>query len=835
VRLRGVRRAAVAARIALVSFVCASSSVSPRALAFTWPDAVDRVDRDLSSPDPGVRRAAAERLEALAPAVVAPLVLRALGDADVEVRILAAHAAIAKRVAPATAVVLPWLGEREARLRATACEVVGALPDPEAVAQLARALGDSEPIVRAAAAVALGQQASALAAPPLLGKLDDASPVVRVEVVRALAHLGDRRSVIPLVGKAEDAVPEVRKEVARALGELDDRRAAPALVLQLRDGSADVKAASLAALGRLRAEGAVDTIVPLTSDRNPLLRRAAVDALGRIASPDAVRALVGLLGTGDDSAGGSETSSVREALVFAGAQAVAPLTALLSGSPTAATAMSAAWILGELGAEVAIPDIVHAMRRGTLPVTGALRALSSIGSPEAVPVVLEFVDDANAATRREAIGAATRLLDTARPDGRAVEPLSAALRDPALAIAERARVAILLGRTGALRAAPTLEALLPAKDNELRLAAIDALGVLGPAGVDGALLDSIEDPDPSIRLHAALALGRSGGGAARDALVARLERDSEVDRASTLTALGGILSRAPSDASVVALSRELGLSEGPARDALILAIGRADIPVAFAVLEKQARSSNADDRRAVAAVLAARRATPSSLGMLGTLLSDPDASVRSDAAWSLGEIGGSASLGGLRDAIGSSDLAPATNAAAGMARIFARAGAAGPAASELCPLLRDARSHVRANAAAGLALVGARCADGAVEREVLQKDVVPVRVAAARAIFRHPLGTEDARALDRCRTSDPSGTVARSCRGIKELAPGGSEPVVLFIEDDLGAAPRPGSPYVALFADGLLRAGRADRRGAAFDAAAPRGDVSLLRATTAPR
>jgi cellulose synthase operon protein C len=831
-----MRRRRLAARTAGACIVCASLVCSAPVLGFTWPDAVDRADRDLSSPDPSVRRAAAERLQTLAPVVATPLVLRALGDADVDVRISAAHAAMAKRVAPAEHVALGWLGDREARLRSAACEVIGALPDPEAVAPLARALGDAEVSVRTAAASALGKQVPALAVPPLLGKLDDASPVVRVEVVRALARLADRRSVVPLVGKAEDAVPEVRKEVARALGELGDLRAAPALVLQLRDGSGDVKAAALHALGQLRVEGAADVIAPLASDRSPILRRAAIEALGRIGSAEAVRALVSLLGTGDDATAGLETSSAREALVSAGTRAVAPLEARLFGPSTPAIATSTAWVLGELQATSAIPDIVRAMRQGTLPVTGALRALSSMGSPEAVSVVLEFVDDPSSATRKEAIGAAASLLDPEHPDGRAVEPLAAALRDPALTTSERARVAALLGRTRALRAAPNLEALLSAKDLELRLAAIDALGTLHPTRVAGSLLAAIEDSDPSIRLHAAIALGRCGGDAARDGLVARLQRDSEVDRAATLTALGGILSRVPSDASVLALSRELGFSEGPSRDALILAIGRADIPLAFGTLVTQAQSSNADDRRAVAAVLAARRATPASLEMLGMLLLDPDPSVRSEAAWSLGEVGGLASLGALGATIGSPDLGPATNATAAMARVLARAHASdSAAASELCPLLRDARSYVRADAAAGLALVAARCGDGAVERSLLESDVAPVRVAAARAIAQHPLGTEDARALERCRTSDPSGAVARRCRGGPAPAPSGSEPVELYIEDDLGVAPRPGAPYVAELADGLLRMGRADRRGAAFDAGAPHGDVSLLRATTSNR
>jgi cellulose synthase operon protein C len=829
----------------LRSSLLATLVLTARAGAFTWPDAAFHVERDLSSPDAGVRKAAADRLRTLAPGVAAPLLLKALADPDPSVRIAAAHSAITRHVAAAAHSVIEWLGDRDARLRMTACEVLGALPDPEGVAQLARALGDSEATVRASAAAALGEQGSKEATPPLLGKLDDASPAVRAEVVRSLARLGDPRAVVPLVGKAQDSVPEVRQAVARALGELGDLRAAPALVLQLRDASSDVRSAAVSALGLLRAEKAADAIAPLASDRNPLLRRVAVEALGQIASADAVRALMGLLGTGDDASAGLEPSAPRQALVSAGGAAAPLLRALLSNPSSPAAATSAAWVLGELRSVESVPDIVRAMRRGTLPTAAALHALSAIGSQEAVPVVLEFVDDPSPAVRKEAFGAAASLLDPAHPDGRAVEPLSSALRDPLLTAPERARAATLLGRTGAPRAAPAIEALFSAKDPELRLAAIDALGALGPtapsgdaaSGVDGTLLAQLDDADPAVRLHAAVALGLAGGAAARDALVTKLGRDSDTDRSSTLTALGGVMARVPSDGAIAGVSRALRLAPGPDRDALILALGRADTPAAVPALRELLVSPNRDDRRTLATVLAARKASKETTEMLGVLLQDADPSVRAEAAWSLGEVGAPDAVPALRRVAAASDPAPAIDAAGAIARILARARAGERTVAELCPLLADPRGYVRANALAGLALSGARCGDGSAERRLLLDDVASVRAAAARAIARHPLGPADAHVLDRCRTADPSGAVARLCaaRGSFLVSPGpaSTDAVELYVEGDLGVAPEPGAPYVVELADGLLRAGKCDRRGAIFDAAAPRGEVSLLRGNAA--
>ncbi len=105
-------------------------------------------------------------------------------------------------------------------------------------------------------------------------------------------------------------------------------------------------------------------------------------------------------------------------------------------------------MLGEVHATGEAAAIVAAMRRGALPTAAALHALAGAGTAAEVPVVLEFVADPRPAVRDEAIGAATALLDPLHPDGRAVEPLAAALRDSRPSPAQRARIATLLGRTG---------------------------------------------------------------------------------------------------------------------------------------------------------------------------------------------------------------------------------------------------------------------------------------------------------------------------------------------------------------------------------------------------
>jgi HEAT repeat protein len=815
-------------RVSVFSSILALALSAASADALVWPDVPERVERALASTDPVARRGAAQQLASLGLARGGPLVMKALADADTEVRIAAAQSAMKLRVPHATEAVLPWLGDREARLRVAACEVARALPEPRAVAQLARALNDSDQAVRGAAADALGAQAHPDAVAPLLGKLDDPTPAVRIQVARALARLGDPRAVVPLVGKVQDSVSEVRQAIARALGELGDRRAAQALLLQLRDNNNEVRIEALQALGRMRASEAVDAITPLALDRTSNLRRAALTALGRIGSPEAVRALIGALGTGEDSGGNLDRNPVRDALVAAGPAAANELGALLERPVSPAIATSAAWVLGELKAKEKAGAIVSAMRRGALPPAAALRALAGAGTSETVPVVLEFCADPNPLVRTEAFRAAGELLDPAHPDGRAVEPLSAVLKDARLSTQDRATLAGLLGKTGAPRAALVLTGLLNAKENVLVIAALDAIGMVGPAGADAQLLEKIKDPDANVRLHAATALAQSGGAQARDELLAKLDGSDELDRPSALIALSGILSRVPTEPAVAKLGQALDIAAGPERDAVIEALGRAKLPTALRTLAEHVRAADPDDRRALAQALAARSGDPDALARCKAMLADPDTSVRAQAAWSAGTLGDAALAPALEPLAKSDDPDVAIDATAALGRIAARAKSPQIAARALCPLLDDSRPYVRANALTGLGAAGARCGDGSAERRLLAEDASEiVRASAAVAVGRAPADA-DRKALERCSSSDRSGAVAHLCRKLPE-APKGSDAVTVYVAADASALPRPRAPYALQLADGFIRAGLADRRGALVEPAAPAGDLVLVR------
>lgn len=827
----------------------AIGTAAPPAAAFVWPNVPEQIARSLTSGDVTERRLAAQRLGELPPETAVKLIQRAIGDPDVEVRLRVAQAAVNLRMPKAGDLVIGWLGEGEARLRLAACDVIRAAPTDRSVVALGRVLGDPDPNVRLAAAAAMGSSGLADAVSPLLGHLDDPSLEVRAEVARALGRIGDARAVVPLIGKVQDSASEVRRAVARSLGELGDLRASSALMLALQDTMQEVRIEAVGALGKLRSDEATLAIAALLEggdlgDAGGLgvfggkssggagtseVRAAALRALGRIGSETAVKALVAALAKDDPSI---QRSPVREALAAAGKPAVPALVAALASSPSPNTAAGAALALGglgALGAKEGLDPIVRGMQRGVVPLKHGLRALSELKDPAALPTVLEMLSDADPTVRKEAIRAASALLDPARADGRAVDPASAALVDPGAAADEKIELVKLLGRTGSERATRVLLPLAKTKSLPLRLAVLEALGTLrvGSPAVDAALLDALGDDAAEVRLRAATALARTAGPKAASELLSRLTVAAEQDRGAIGIALSGALGRS-SDASLAGrVEASLGSAPDAARDALLEGLGRMRGPVAGRALEKLAAGA-IDDRRKVAEALAGH---PEALAALRKLAADADPGVRANAVWSLGAVGKRDAIAQAAGLLKDPDAAVAGNAAAAVGRIAAREGDAA-LAKALCAALSDPRAYVRANALSGMSLAGTRC-EGVTARDLLARDPAePVRIAAADYLGRareragDKADPADKRSLARCAGEDRNATVALRCAKPLPL-PAQTDDVGVFVIPDGGSAPLPRAPFALVRADGLIRLGTTDRRGEVFELAAPRGAIRL--------
>jgi hypothetical protein len=287
-----------------------------------------------------------------------------------------------------------------------------------------------------------------------------------------------------------------------------------------------------------------------------------------------------------------------------------------------------------------------------------------------------------------------------------------------------------------------------------------------------------------------------------------------------------LLSHQPTASAVEKLAATLSLSVGAERDALIESFGRAPIPAAVRALDVAATSLEPFDRRAAATMLAAHPGDASAVASARRLLGDPDASVRSQAAWSLGAIGDAADFARLEPLTQARDLDVAVNSVAALARIAKRTTTPELAARWLCPLVAHASSLVRVNALSGLAAANARCPGGTVERGALTAVDDEVRLAAAHAVATQA-NADDMQALARCAHNDPSATVAAWCKA-PSIASHETGAVLVYVIPEGSNEPRADAAYGAVWADGLLRLGRTDRRGAFFEPMAPRGLVHLL-------
>jgi HEAT repeat protein len=249
----------------------------------------------------------------------------------------------------------------------------------------------------------------------------DVSAVVRERATLALGQLSvSAASAEPeLFALIHDADESVRCRAARALARVAaaDARVNRSLAAMLHDRSVPVRIAAARAVG-LRGEAAsvlVPLLLELMGDADPTLREAASEAVDQISA----------------------------------------LTDTPHGDPTTRT--------------------TTAVR--ALPVEAAVTV--HIERPEALPDLIQALEDADPQVRRNAAKAVGRAGASAAPVAPA---LVAALRDPEPDVAAAAATALGKIGPGAAGAAPALLEALHHPNTEVRAHAAEALSMLGPAG-----------------------------------------------------------------------------------------------------------------------------------------------------------------------------------------------------------------------------------------------------------------------------------------------------------------------------------------------------------------
>jgi HEAT repeat protein len=364
-----------------------------------------------------------------------------------------------------------------------------------------------------------------LAVEPLSTELIEGDRDVRQAVAQALGEIGDARAVEPLIAALKDKDGDVCKTVVEALGEIGDAQSVKPLILVLNNQKADIRQAAVEALGKIGSP-VVEPVSAVLRNQDVDVRHTAAEVLDRLHwQPH------------EDETGAYYWSIKREweRCVSLGALSVEPLIAALEEKDKEVRE-AAAEALGEIGDARAIKPLIARLDEKEVRQT-VVDALVKIGIP-AVEPLFATLREKDLDTRQAAAEALDKLTWQPREDATgayywavkrewsrcislgamAVEPLIAALEY----LYERQAAIAALVEIGAPSVKPLI-VVLKDLNNDVRQAAIKALGMIGDANAVKPLVAVLEDRKSDLRQPAARALGEIGDARAVKPLIAALE------------------------------------------------------------------------------------------------------------------------------------------------------------------------------------------------------------------------------------------------------------------------------------------------------------------------
>ena len=221
----------------------------------------------------------------------------------------------------------------------------------------------------------------------------------------------------------DTATTDERWHIVCQLSESGNRDAVPILVRALKDPEARVRCEAANGLRRtdLADPRAVPALIEALSDTDPSVRRYAAEALGGIGDPRAIEPLLGVMA----GAAEEERLGAARALGMLGDRRALPV--LLEEAERKGVYDLLGEPLVRLADSRAIPIAIRTLRSPDHGSRGAaLRLLEAIGTPEAVAVLLDLVEDEAGGGTANAIGPLARL---GCRDARCIGPVGRIVRD----------------------------------------------------------------------------------------------------------------------------------------------------------------------------------------------------------------------------------------------------------------------------------------------------------------------------------------------------------------------------------------------------------------------
>ena len=418
--------------------------------------AVDELEEQVASREPGVPEAALLALGRIATPDALSVLRRTLGHADPAVRVAAAHGALAaadvlQAAQPAGAATLceairsadvpgplqaaatyglmrargfaalPMLGvlltRDEPDLRAAALRAARDLEGPDVSVALVKVLDQLTPEMQVQVAGVLQERGDAGARVGLERLAAADAPAVRLAAVRALAGLGDGASVAPLLGALARGGVE-----GQAAGVT--LRALPGAGVDeaLLAGFRAAEGAQRAALADLVADRGIAAAKPLllddAVDGDARVARAAAQGLGGLAEPADVPALLGLLA---DAQSPEVARALEQSVVKAAAGRPDEVLAALPRAATPTVRARLLRVLGRIGGPAAFPPLAAACEAAEPEVRdAAVRGVADWPDAQAEDLLLNLAKTAEQPAHRAlALRGYLRLLEQGAPAPRA--------------------------------------------------------------------------------------------------------------------------------------------------------------------------------------------------------------------------------------------------------------------------------------------------------------------------------------------------------------------------------------------------------------------------------
>lgn len=431
---------------------------------------IEDISALIKSPDPEIRKAAAQTLGAFgSPLAVKPL-LEMLNDPEIEVRAAALEALAGpggREAPPFLQEVLPYLVEglkspypqiRQAavnglvKLGQWSLQAIAKVKEegpPIARKEAERAFREicegfrkdlrenSDRLIRRDMARYIGELRYKKAVVDLVDRLqNDVDPEVRSACAYALGNIGAKFAIGPLLDVMNNAKEEmpVRLAAALALGQMGSRQGIKFLIDQLKSSDEKIRSSAVEAL-RMIGKQATSMLIEAAKSKDPLQRWGAIAALGETSDPKAVPILLKGLKDEDENIRAVAAVSLGKLRY----EKVASQLVAAMADKSERVQACAEWALENIGKK-AIPEIMEGAKRTAIRLR-AFRLLGRLKAREALPILIDGLDD----------------------------------RKPEI----RAMAAWALGEIGDERAIPELQQLLKDKDPEVRREAVIALGKLG--------------------------------------------------------------------------------------------------------------------------------------------------------------------------------------------------------------------------------------------------------------------------------------------------------------------------------------------------------------------